>query len=198
MPNSPALAPIRTRTLRAAAIAGIVARNAVPVAGMLFLGWRASHLVLLYYVDTLAALASLFVLVMMFAKGMGVDMRKPADVGKVLFSAAVLTAVFGFVLSIPLLATAATDEIVMDEALEAALLVQLLFGAVAFLTMSHEMRRAADPEPLIKARFGFVFVRWVAVFAVCTTIPWAPLLVLTYVVASVWLEIRPLPPDGLA
>ena len=68
-------------------------------------------------------------------------------------------------------------------------------GCTAFLTMSSELRRAPDPEAAIKARWGYVTMRWVAVFAVGITIPWAPLLVLAYVVASVWLEVKPLPPD---
>jgi hypothetical protein len=61
--------------------------------------------------------------------------------------------------------------------------------------MGRELRLAKDPELLIRARWGHVTMRWVAVFAVGTFAPWAPLLVITYVTASAWLEIRPLPAE---
>src|SRR5207344_178178 len=43
------LAQRQVKALSGRDIAGIVARNAVPVAGMVFLGWNAATLVILYY-----------------------------------------------------------------------------------------------------------------------------------------------------
>ena len=178
--------------LRAAAIGGIVVRNLVPVAGMLFLGWSAPYLLLLYYADTLASLATVFMLVFMYAKGLGVDASDPAQIPTIFVAVAGMTVAVGAVFGFPiLLVSMVQGETFRDQDLRIGLLVQLLFGCVTFLTMSREMRRAADPEPLIKARLAFVMARWVAVFVACLTIPWGPLLVAVYAGASAWLEIRP-------
>ena len=180
--------------LRAAAIAGIVVRNVVPVVGMVAYGWRAPHLVLLYYVDTMVSVATVFTLLFMYGKDMPLDPRDPKQLAGAVVGLLALVAVFGFVFGMPLLFVSMMDTIEWgDEDLRVGLLVQLLLGCTTFLTMSHELRVAKDPELLIRARWGYVTMRWVAVFAVGTFIPWAPLLVVAYVVASAWLEIRPLP-----
>ena len=180
--------------MRAAAIAGIVARNVVPVAGMVAYGWRAAPLVALYYVDTMVSIASVFTLLFMYGKDMPFDRTRPKDIAAIALSIAILTAVFGFVFGMPLLFVGAIEDLALDEPLQAALLVQLLFACFAFLTMSAELRRSSDPEKLIKMRWAYISIRWAAVFGACTFIPWAPVLVVTYVVASIWLEVRPPPP----
>ena len=179
------------------AVAGIALRNAVPVAGMIVSGFGAGEIVLLYYVDTLASLAAVFALVMMYVKGVGADPDKPLGALNIVLATGFITAIFAFVCAMPVIIVNGTDGIDWkSDALRLALLVQLLFASTGFLTMSGEMRRVPDSQARLKARFGYVFARWIAVFAVCTTIPWAPLLVLTYVVASIWLEIRPIAPDA--
>src|SRR4029078_2853865 len=42
------------------AIANAVVRNLVPLAGILFLGWSAANVLILYFVDTLLAVAVMF------------------------------------------------------------------------------------------------------------------------------------------
>jgi hypothetical protein len=91
----------------------------------------------------------------------------------------------------PVLIVSMMDDLRVDDPLRVGLLVQVLMGCVTFLTLSREMRTADDAERRIKARFGFVTMRWVAVFIAATFLPWAPLLVVVYVVASAWLEVRP-------
>lgn len=197
MPPSKAIAPGATSKLRTAAIAGIVARNVMPVIGMTFLDWRAAHLVVLYFADTMLGIAAIFTLLFMYAKDMPYDRLKPKDLVGVVLAICLLTGIFALVFGMPLLFVSATDTIDWgDDDLRLGLLVQLLFGLVTFLTMSAEMRRAADPETLLRARWGYVTMRWVAVFAMCAFVPWAPLLILAYVGASIWLEIRPLPPEA--
>lgn len=136
------------RGLNWTAIGGIALRNAVPVAGMIVSGFRAGEIVLLYYVDTIASIATVFALIMMYVKGMGVDASKPLGALNIAFSTAFITAIFAFVCAMPLAIAAATDGIDWKS------------------------------EPLR-----------------CTTIPWAPVLVLTYVIASIWLEVKPIPLD---
>ena len=48
-----------TAPLPPIAIAQIVARNIVPLAGVLFLGWRAASVLLLYFADTMLAIGTL-------------------------------------------------------------------------------------------------------------------------------------------
>lgn len=188
--------PPTLHRLRAAAIAGIVVRNVVPVVGMVAYGWRAPHLVLLYYVDTMVSIASVFTLLFMYGKDMPLDPRQPKQLAGAVVGLLALVGVFGAVFGMPLLFVSMMDTIEWsDEDLRVGLLVQLLLGCTAFLTMSRELRVAKDPELLIRARWGYVTMRWFAVFAVGTFVPWAPLLVISYVVASAWLEIRPPPAD---
>ena len=52
-------------------VLSLVARNLVPVAGVLFLGWSAPDLLVLYFVDTVLAIASLLLLVAVCLTGIG-------------------------------------------------------------------------------------------------------------------------------
>ena len=47
-------------------IAALVARNLVPAAGVLFLGWSAPDVLVLYFVDTVLAIATLLLLVAVY------------------------------------------------------------------------------------------------------------------------------------
>jgi hypothetical protein len=42
------------------AIANAIARNLVPLGGILFFGWSAANVLILYFVDTLLAMAVMF------------------------------------------------------------------------------------------------------------------------------------------
>ena len=68
-------------------------------------------------------------------------------------------------------------------------------NAVPAWSSPSQVRKRADCDALLKSRFGFVLLRWVAVFAVGLTVAWAPLLIIAYVAASVYFEIRPPPPE---
>ena len=56
----PAQAVPRTPTLTPLDIAHIVTRNVVPIGGVLFFHWSAPNLLILYFVDTLLAMAVMF------------------------------------------------------------------------------------------------------------------------------------------
>src|SRR5262245_33395101 len=59
-------------------VASLIAQNLVPVAGVLFPGWSAANLMLLYYIDTILAFAVLILLIARHVTGMG----KPEEPGR--------------------------------------------------------------------------------------------------------------------
>ena len=52
-------------------VASLIARNLVPVAGLVFLDWSAPDLLVLYFVDTVLSIASLLLLVAVYLTGIG-------------------------------------------------------------------------------------------------------------------------------
>ena len=60
------------------AIASLISGNLVPVAGVLFLGWSAANLLLLYYLDTILEFAVVVLLIARHITGMG----KPDEPGR--------------------------------------------------------------------------------------------------------------------
>ena len=73
------------------AIGQVVARNIVPVVGVIAFGWPAFNVLLLYFVDTLLALGVMFAgLLAWFSRGLGSPRRRTqfADIAVYGFAAA--------------------------------------------------------------------------------------------------------------
>src|SRR5438093_8098634 len=134
--------------LRAAAAGWIVARNAVPLAGMIFLGWKAHQLVLLYYLDTMVAIASVITLLFIYSKDVPRDYRYSAkEIAGIAFAVVFVTGIYAFAMGFPVVVSLGmSDEslgaIFGDEEFRAGLGIQLVIAGVAFLTSSSELRRS--------------------------------------------------------
>jgi hypothetical protein len=153
------------------AITNAIVRNLVPLAGILFLGWSAASVLILYFVDTLFAMG------VMFAGLMRRFLPPPTDegwaarvnaeagyIGAALFLCAVMAVPLG-VPRVFMLAGAHLDWKALFA--DTGFLTGLAMQAAAAFWSGRELYRALEthsPEELrLKRRFALVFLRWMAV-----------------------------------
>jgi len=156
------------------ALADAAMRNLVPLAGILFFGWPAANILLLYFLDTLLAMAVMFAgLARHFMpppRDDGLAARINAEagcVGVALFLAAFIAIPLGMPLFILFMASGVTWSSVVDDSMFRSGLV--LQGIAAFWSCAGLYRalRTHTPEQLrLKRQFALVFLRWMAVLMV--------------------------------
>lgn len=186
------------------ALAGAVARNVVPLAGILVLGWSAPNVLLLYFVDTLLAMAVMFAglarhFIPAEKEGGARLYAEFTCVAAALFLAGFFAVPLGMPLFIMFAMTGVTWASVMDDPMFRSGLV--LQGIAAFWSGVALYRALAThtPEELrLKRQFSFVFLRWLAVLMVEYTGigflfgRFAPILfVAVYIAATIMIEVAP-------
>lgn len=171
----------------------IVARNIAPIAGIALLGWNATHMVVLYYVDTIVSIAVLFTLLFLHGKDMPIDLATVKGKAAVAFSVAMLAGVFAFVFAWPVIFLLGVGGGFAwdDRAFLGGLAAQLFAACTTFVSGNRELRGHADPEGLLKRRFGIVTMRWVATFMCSFFLPWGIALIVVYCAASIYYELKP-------
>jgi hypothetical protein len=187
-------------------IAHTVARNLVPLGGILFLGWSAPNVLLLYFVDTMLAMTVMFAGLMRYftppTNQPGIAARINAEVGYVAV-ALFLTAFIAVPLGMPIFIVFAAGDVAFkdllaDETFRGGLVLQ----AIAAFWSGWGLYRALathTPEQLrLKRRFALVFLRWMAVLMVAYTgfvflfgVFAAFVLVAAYVAASIAIDVAP-------
>jgi hypothetical protein len=195
-------------------VGSVVARALIPIAGVLFLHWSASNLLIVYFADTLASFFSVGVLGAGHLSGVeeasGPEWYRRLARGMRLAGSGALIALiiglvpFGFLLFMLLLQDFFWRMALYDRDLWIGVAAQ--FCAAVTLLLREYGRIEADPDAdrLIRARFGLVFVRW---FVVCGAFmlsaefllpfgdvgAWlfAFVLVLTYALATIAMELQP-------
>jgi len=188
------------------AIAQVVARNAVPVVGIFAFGWSAPMVLLLYFVDTLLALGVMFAgLASHFQRDTAEDTAgariNAAFAGPL--TAAVLCAFIAVPLGMPLVFVGVASgwegwrELLADPAFLAGVAWQAVAAFWSYLGLWRELQSRSPEDLKLKRRFALVFLRWVAVIAVVYS-PLihlgrflAPLLVVVYAGASIFIEVAP-------
>lgn len=190
-------------------IASLVARNLVPAAGVLVLGWSAANLLILYYLDTVLEFAVVVLLVARHVTGLGRvgertrSMGGPLDwirAGAGSLFAAVL---IGLPLGVPLfMFLASVDwswQELADRGFLAALAMQVVGSLTAAARANRELLARADDERVLKYRAAFIFARWLAVGVAGVVVPFGllgpriggALLVLVYAGATVYFDLFP-------
>lgn len=156
------------------AIANAIVRNVVPLGGILFLGWSAANVLILYFVDTLLAMAVMFAGLMRHFLPPPTDegwaARANAEVGYVgaaLFICAFLAVPLGVPLIFMLMGSDVPwRDLLSDPAFRSGLVLQ----AIAAFWSCRDLYRALQthtPEELrIKRQFALVFLRWLVVIMV--------------------------------
>ncbi|MDQ6619297.1 MAG: hypothetical protein M3Z31_06295 [Pseudomonadota bacterium] len=201
--RTPALAP-DPQTLRGRpglpplAVAQIIARNIVPLAGVLFFGWRTGSVVLLYFVDTMLAITVLIGgLMSVYARDdpAGALLNNASVVAAALFTAAFLAIPLGA----PVLILLASNDVhwqdlVNDPGIRTGLAMQAVTALWSYIGFSRALRVATPEQLRVKRRFALVFLRWVGVMMVMfsSIAMYLPVLVIAaYVALSIWEEIAP-------
>jgi hypothetical protein len=158
-------------------VVSTVARNLVPLAGILFLGWSAPTVLVLYFADTMFAMAVMFAgLAHHFIpppKDDGWAARVNGEAGAI--AAAVFIACFFAVpLGVPLIFMLAGSDVSLrslwaDDAFRVGLLLQAIAAFWSGVGLYRALR-AQTPEQLrLKRRFALVFLRWLAMLMVTYT-----------------------------
>ena len=189
------------------AIAQVVARNIVPVVGILAFGWPAFNVLLLYFVDTMLAIGVMFAgLIAYFTRGTSEDnaaSRLNGAAGAILGSA-FMGAFFAVPLGMPLLFVGAASgwtsvsALLDDRTLMAGIAWQAVAAIWSYWGLWQALQHRTPEELRLKRRFALVFLRWsVIVGAVDTPLAWLSgrfmphLLVVLYVATSIVVEIAP-------
>ena len=178
--------------------ANVVSRNIAPLGGVLFLGWDARNVLLLYCVDTVLTMSVIFAgLVGAFLPGSMSSRRGSAKgAGTVIIPVmiAIVAATLPFVLG--------RDFDWQAAMADPAVRTGALWQAIAALWSCRDLIRAlrtATPESLrLERRFGLVLSRWLTTVFVALVVVsdrfghyGSAILVATYVVLSIWIEVAP-------
>ena len=159
---------------RAVLLAQIVARNVVPLVGILHDGWSPGNVMLLYLWDTMLSLGVVFAGIaqsMMTGSEKANQTRLQVALTPIVV-AMLLCAVFVVPLGMPIfIALAASDfklgAALHDRSLWIGVLVQCAIAAWSYRTLFRALRTHTPGELRLKQRFGLVLMRWVAVLAAC-------------------------------
>jgi len=190
--------------------ASLIARNLVPTVGVLFLGWSAGNLLVLYYLDTILSFAVVVLLVARHVTGLGKPRERSrplqgsldwikASLGSLL--AAVLICL---PLGVPLAWTLAAFDWSMSAALAdrsflTGLALQIGGSIYGGLQAHRDLLARTDDERVLKHRAAFIVARWLVVLAVAFTGvagllgAWigGALVVLVYAGATIYFEFFP-------
>jgi hypothetical protein len=189
------------------AIAQAVARNIVPLVGILIFHWSAGNVLILYLLDTLLSMA---VIIAGVASSLtpppddeGVGGWINAEAGYVLggiLSAALLAVPLGMPVGI-MLATSGFSfrEAFNDSSLRGGALVQAVVALWSYTELYRALRTHSPTQLRLRPRFALVFMRWVVVIMVTYFIldilppsePVLLILVVAYIAGSIFAEIAP-------
>lgn len=183
--------------------AQITARNIVPLAGILFLGWNAQNILILYFVDTLLSFAVLCAgVARKFAPPITTDgwaARANGEVGMVcagVFIALVMAVPLGVPL-IFMLGGRIAWSAMFDPSFTAGLVWQIIAALWSYLGLYRALQHASVEQLQLKRRFSLVFLRWFALILVAlsplgvilggSAIPFVAL----YIAVTIFAEIAP-------
>lgn len=181
-----------------------VARHIAPLAGILFAGWSAQSVLLLYLADTLFAVAVMAAGVLRHffppPQDDGWATRLNGEVGAVGFGL-FIAAVFVVPLGVPLffmLVDFSPRAALSDPALRAGLAWQAVAALWSYEALYRELLIRTPEQLRIKRRFALVFLRWMALVMVAGLGigawigPWGALVfVALYAALSIWIEVAP-------
>jgi hypothetical protein len=156
------------------AIADAIVRNVVPLGGILFLGWSAAAVLILYFVDTMLAMAVMFAgLARHFLPpptDEGWAARANAEVGYVgaaLFICAFMAVPLGMPLIFMLAGSdVAWRDLLSDPAFRSGLVLQAIAAFWSCRDLYRALRTHTPEELRLKRQFALVFLRWMAVIMV--------------------------------
>jgi hypothetical protein len=187
-------------------IAGTVARNLVPLGGIIFLGWSAPTILVLYFADTLFAIAVMFAGLCRYfmppPKDDGWAARVNSEVGCVgvaIFLAAFFAIPMGMPVFFVLMAgNVSIGSLFGDPEFRAGLVLQAIAAFWSGAGLYRALRTQTPDQLRLKRRFALVFLRWLVVLmATYTGVvflfgPFAPFIfVAIYAGVSIMIDVAP-------
>ena len=156
------------------AIGQVVARNLVPVVGVIAFGWSAVNVLLLYFVDTMLSMGVMFAgLASHFSRQAsedGVAARINGEAGAI--AVAVFLCLFIAVpLGMPLVFVGAMSNwegftaLWNDQSLLAGIAWQVVAAIWSYWSLWQELHHRTPEEVRLKRRFALVFLRWFVIVA---------------------------------
>jgi hypothetical protein len=167
--------PSPTRLRSPDALAALIAVNITPLAGIVFLGWLPSAVLISYFVDTFVGFGVVMLMIMVHVTG---DNEAGPIVGwkrwtKALMGLAILGAIFAFPLAFPIFFLYADDRetlaLLRNTDFLLALAVQVLMSLLAAARMHRMLQATHDDEKILAARTLFLAARWFALFIAMVT-----------------------------
>jgi hypothetical protein len=152
-------------------ITQIVARNIVPVAGILLFSWPAQNVLVLYFVDTLLSMGVIATGVARFMLPPATDEGWAARVnteGGYVGAGLMIIAIFAIPLGVPLifmLAPGGDDwrAMLTDRGLHIGIALQLAAACWSGFELHRALRTQTPDQLRLKRRFALVFLRWIVV-----------------------------------
>jgi hypothetical protein len=186
-------------------IAQIIWRNSAPIAGILFFHWSATNVLVLYFLDTILSLGVIFA-----GLAKSFSPPKPNGVGAwvkleltYVFVALLLCVLFAVPLGMPVGLVLGAGGFTFgaafaDHSLRVGVLWQCVIALWSYIGLYRALNTHSPSELRLKQRFGLILMRWVVVLIVCYSgLGFVPenvgvfLLVVAYVVASIFAEMAP-------
>jgi hypothetical protein len=193
-----------SRTERAWRVAIVIARNAVGLVGLVFFGWSAASLAVLYFIDTLAGMWAVFAAVGF--KLSNADPRRgfwtlAEGVVTGIAVAAFLVAVVAVPLGMPLVfllgPRGALREVWADPTLAGAIGLITLSGLAEAVRHVFALAEGRTGDATVKQAFAMLMTRWFLVLVAIYSLG-VPLgrfglyvAVVTYAAASAWSDLHP-------
>ena len=185
--------------------AQVVARNIVPLAGIVFLGWNAQNVLIVYFADTMLTLAVLFAGVLRHVappiEDDGWAARLNGEVGMIcggIFLMLAIAVPLGLPLIFMLGGRFDWRAVLNDPNLQVGLVWQCIAAFWSYVELYRALRHATPDQLQLKRRFALVFLRWIALVIVAL---WgvgfvlgrfsALFFVAIYIGVSIWAEIAP-------
>jgi hypothetical protein len=186
-------------------IAQIVARNIVPLAGILFFHWSAPNVLLLYGFDTVLSMAVIFAgLASTFDKKPhdSAPARVKGEIGYIvaaLFVALILALPLGMPVGIALATSDFSWRFAFyDHSLRNGALVQAVIALWSYIDLRRALATNTPEQLQLKRRFAFIIARWIAVLIACYFVLdllggdlAVYLLIVVYIGASIFAEVAP-------
>lgn len=201
-------APLDTRAAledRRERLLFVVLRNLIPIIGILFLGWSAQNLIVLYFVDTLGAMWALITGLALNLPELQAATTLPAraqNLATMLFVGAFLVAFLAIPLGMPLFIYLMIVDWNWRVAFEDQ---EFIYGLVMIGTLSligmlrhyQLIHRVTPDAPVVKRDFGILMTRWVLVLVAIYMLGFllgpygAYVMVIVYAAATVASEVYP-------
>ena len=191
-------------------IASLIARNLMPAIGVLFFGWSAGNLLILYYLDTILSIAVVMVLIARHITGLGKAGQKgrplegPLDWTKAILGSLLAAVLICLPLGAPLAWTLPEFNWSFSPAFaDRSFLIGLGMTVAGSLSSGVQAHRdllvRTDDERVLKYRAAFIVARWLVVLIASITGLMGllgarfggALIVLIYAGATVYFEMFP-------